>query len=60
MLLIHATMQAYELMREVREKHPHNARRAQEAAVALRDVVVLLMIDSYCRFVNDFRNRKII
>ena len=44
---IDATMQAYELMREVREKHPHNARRAQEAAVALRDVFVLLMIDTY-------------
>ena len=42
-----ATMHAYELMREVREKHPHNARRAQEAAVALRDVFVLRMIDTY-------------
>ena len=44
---IDATMEAYELMRKVREKHPRNARRAQEASVALRDVFVLLMIDAY-------------
>ena len=47
---IDETMQADELMRAVREKHPHNARRAQEAAVALRDVFVLLMIDTYYCF----------
>ena len=38
---IDATRQAYKLMREVREKHPHNARRAQEAAAALREVARL-------------------
>ena len=43
-------MQAYELMREVRGKLPHNARRAQEAAVALRDVFDLLMIDACASF----------
>ena len=45
---IDASMQAYELMRGVREKHPHNARRAQEeATVALRDVLVSVTIDTY-------------
>ena len=38
---ISAITQAYDLLREVREKHPRNACRAQEAAVALRDVIVL-------------------
>ena len=42
MYSIDATMQAYEFMREVREKHLHKARSAQEAAVVLRDVLVLV------------------
>ena len=47
---IESTLQAYELMREVREKHSRNACGAQEAAIALRDVLSLLMIDSYDSF----------
>ena len=39
-------------MREVREKHPCTARRAQEAAVALRDVIVLRICCTFAFFDN--------
>ena len=45
---IDAITEAYELLREVRGKHPRNACHAQEAADALRDVPVLRIC--YLRF----------
>ena len=47
---IGATMQAYEIMQEARKKHPDKCSCAQEASIALRDVLSLLIMDAYAAF----------
>ena len=47
---IDAILQAYDLMREVREKHSLKSSCAQEAAIALRDVLFLLITNTYASF----------
>ena len=47
---IGATMQAYEIMQEARKKHPDKCSCAQEASIALRDVLTLLIMDAYAIF----------
>ena len=43
-------MQAYEIMQEARKKHPDKCSCAQEASIALRDVLILLIMDAYATF----------
>ena len=50
MQIIDATRNAYDLMKEMREKHSHCTSLALEASVALRDVLVLMITDANASF----------
>ena len=47
---IGANIQAYAIMEEARKKYPDRGRSAQRAAIALRDVLALLIVNHYETF----------
>ena len=51
---IDETRYAYDLLKKMREKHFHCSRQALEASVALRDVLVLMIINVYASFDTGF------
>ena len=47
-------MQAYKIMEEARKQHHDKCSCAQEASIALRDVLTLLIMDAYATFDEAF------